>query len=246
MSWIRFGSPSSFFTASAATDLWTAPSAHGLAANTPIMFYDVNDPTGTGVNIPSPLFNATTYYVAASGLTTTQFKTTYASGGAPVDLLTNSGGTGVWLFYDSAATGGPNYAPNFVIVPCRTGAGVDVNLVDAALRGRNYVPQPFLSYLSLVQVDEVFLPDGFVGHAYSITEELTDVATVALAPGSTLPPGLTLTANPSEFTISGTPTTAGAYSFILRMTRGTFLMDVPYHLTINDDPDSGAGGVGGG
>lgn len=248
MSYVRFGSPTTYVTASAATDLWTAPSVHGLSIGQAIFFYDVTDPTGTGVNMPSPLINATTYYVASSGFTTTAFKVAYTVGGAAVDLLTNSGSPGLWLFYDTSGGGTlGGYAPNYLVVPCRTGAGVNVNVIDAALRGRTFKPQPFLTFLDFVAIDEVFLPDGFVGTAYSTTEDFTDVATVVLTSG-TLPAGLALTqATSDSYTISGTPTTIGTSDFTLRITRGTYLIDMVCHITINAASSSGeVGGVGGG
>lgn len=148
MSYVRFGTPSTFVTASASTDLWTAPSAHGLSANWPVFFYDTVDPTGS--NIPSPLVNATTYYVISSGLTTTAFKVAFTAGGTAVNLTTNSGAGGIWLFFDAGAGGGsgPNFAPAMLVVPCRTGTGVSVNVIDAGSRGRGFAPQPFLQYLS--------------------------------------------------------------------------------------------------
>lgn len=247
MSWVRFGSPTSFFTASAATDLWTAPTTHGLIAGTPIYFYDVN---GGGVNIPSPLFNATTYYVASAGLTTTQFKTAYTVGGLPVDLFTDSGGSGVWLFIDTTPVGGSGFVPNFLAVPSQTGTGVDVDKINATIRGRKYIPQPFLSLLNVINVDEVFLPDGFVGNVYSVTEHFSDYAVVTLLSGS-LPPGLAISQPappPVSFTIDGTPTTVGTYVFTLKLVRGTSVSNVSYHLTVNTTTtiDAVAGGMLGG
>jgi hypothetical protein len=99
--WVRWGSPTDWVTASAATDLWTTPSPHGLAVGAAVFFYDFND--GYGSNIPLPLINVVTYYVAASGFTATTFKVSYTNGGPPVDLTTNSG-PNIWLFI--TGTGG--------------------------------------------------------------------------------------------------------------------------------------------
>jgi hypothetical protein len=203
-----------------------------------IWFYDAFDPSG----VPSPLITAETYYVAASGLTSTQFKTAYTPGGAAVDLFANSGSS-VWLFYD---TGGGGYVPDFVIVPTANSLGA-LNVVNAAIRRIHRIPQPFQTLLDAVAVNEVFLPDGFVGQSYSITEDFDDTAIVTLVSGS-LPPGLTLTQPappPLSFTISGTPTLTGVYGFTLSVTRGTYLANVPYHLTIQPALDSGGAYVGG-
>lgn len=141
----------------------------------------------------------------------------------------------------------PTYAPNIVTVPTANSLGA-VNVINAAIRAIRRVPQPFLALLDSVAVNEVFLPDGFVGQSYSVTEDFDDTAYVTLVSGS-LPSGLTLTQPappPRSFTISGTPTLAGVYDFILNVTRGTYSANVPYHVTIQADPDQGSGGVGGG
>jgi hypothetical protein len=71
-----------------------------------------------------------------------------------------------------------------------------------------------------LHVDTDSLPDGYTDEAYSAT--LTAVVgtvpyTWSLALGS-LPTGLTLTTVGNEGVISGTPTTAGTYSFTVRVT----------------------------
>lgn len=83
------------------------------------------------------------------------------------------------------------------------------------------------------------LPSGTVGTAYSVTITTTGGVLPIIfniGSGSFLPPGLTLnpSPNPSSAIISGTPTTAGTFSFSLLVSNGcgvTFIMS--FSITIN-------------
>ena len=89
-------------------------------------------------------------------------------------------------------------------------------------------------------------PTGFVNHLYSATAVYTIALTATIVSGS-LPPGLALTQpTGSSYQISGTPTTIGVYSFTIRHTQGTNFTDVTFTVEIDEDPDQGAGVVGGG
>lgn len=73
-------------TAVASTDLVSTPIAHGLVAGNPVVF----EATVGGAGITP----GTTYYVIASGLTTTAFKPSTTIGGSAVNITTDmSGGT---------------------------------------------------------------------------------------------------------------------------------------------------------
>jgi hypothetical protein len=82
------------------------------------------------------------------------------------------------------------------------------------------------------------LPDGTLAVPYSqtILADGDTPITWSLLSGS-LPTGLSLS---SGGVVSGTPTVAGSYSFIVRATNATATDDQPFSITI----DSGAGGGG--
>jgi hypothetical protein len=95
-----------------------------------------------------------------------------------------------------------------------------------------------------INLSDTVLPDGYVGLAYSLHQTFASAAPVSIASGS-LPTGLALTQpTGSEMLLSGTPTTAGAYTFTVRVTVGGAFSDFIDHITINASPDSGTGGVG--
>lgn len=130
-------------------------------------------------------------------------------------------------------------------VPSATGIGTTITIINATILGRHWVPQPFLSYLNEIHLVETTLPNGFVGYLYALTQLYDGTATVAVVSGS-LPPGMGLVVTLTNVAITGTPTTAGAYTFTLRFTVGVATTDYLYHMTILADPNEGAGGVGGG
>ena len=65
------------------TDTFAAPSAHGFTTNDALRFV-----VSSGATIPAPLSAATTYYVIASGLTSTAFKISTTQGGGALDVTT--------------------------------------------------------------------------------------------------------------------------------------------------------------
>lgn len=87
---------------------------------------------------------------------------------------------------------------------------------------------------------------GTVGIAYAMEWYLEGCAvpvTFTLQSGS-LPPGLSLsTLSGAEGEISGTPTTAGTYSFTLRATNGYGYADQSFSITVSAAPSSGGGGA---
>lgn len=101
-----------------------------------------------------------------------------------------------------------------------------------------------LGALALNLSDTIF-PVGYLNHNWTFTQTFGSAATVTIASGS-LPTGLALSQpTGSSVTITGTPTTLGTYDFTTRITIGANYLDFPTHITINDDPDEGAGGIGG-
>jgi hypothetical protein len=252
MSYIRFGGPTSYFTASAATDLWTAPSSiAALPANTQVWFYCPLDSTGTGVGLPSPIIQGSLYYISASGLTTTQFKISNTSGGATVNLLTDSSAS-IWMYYDSVTAGGAGFAPDMVNVPTADGLGNVKTLINAAIFARRRKPQPFLSSgISAPQIWGVWaFGDGYVGVPY-LQEwyiENTDRPVVYTLQSGSLPAGLSLLniGSSAQGRVSGTPTLAGTYPFTLRATLPTStFQDQSFSITITADPNEGYSFIGG-
>ena len=98
--------------------------------------------------------------------------------------------------------------------------------------GRHYIPQPFLSYLERINLTETWFPDGYVGHLYEITQNFDRTPVVSIVAGA-LPPGLGLSIAANSLTITGTPTTVGAYDFTIRFISGVVATDYLDHITIN-------------
>jgi hypothetical protein len=97
-------------------------------------------------------------------------------------------------------------------------------------------PNP-VAPLGLPFSGDVLLPDGTVGTAYSVEESTVATGTVtpvtySILSGS-LPPGLSLSAVGNNWEISGTPTTAGTYSFTLRCSNSIGNTDVALSITIH-------------
>jgi hypothetical protein len=86
-------------------------------------------------------------------------------------------------------------------------------------------------------------PIGYVGNAYSLTWDLSPAApptTYTLYSGS-LPPGLSLNSISADLgSITGTPTTAGSYSFVVTATNAYGKANQPMTITINN-PGGGGG-----
>ena len=87
---------------------------------------------------------------------------------------------------------------------------------------------------------------GYVGNPYLLQWDLTSAAsptTYALYSGS-LPPGLSLAnvvgGDGNQGKISGTPTTAGSYSFVVTATNAYGTADEPMTITISN-PAGGGG-----
>ena len=140
----------------------------------------------------------------------------------------------------------PTYAPDYVVVPSRTGLGVSVDVVNATILGRHFAPQPFLTYLDQINISDTTFPSGYVNVPYLFQQTYGNNPIITVVAGS-LPPGIVLTQPlANQVQLSGTPTTVGTYNFTLRITIGVTSSDYTYHLTIGPEPDSGAGGVGGG
>ena len=119
----------------------------------------------------------------------------------------------------------PTYAPDLKFVTCLTGTGATVTLPNSRC-GRSYKPQPFLSYLERITLTETWFPDGYVGHLYDITQNFDRTPVVSIVAGA-LPPGLGLSVAANALTITGTPTTVGAYDFTIRFVSGVVGYGLP-------------------
>ena len=107
--------------------------------------------------------------------------------------------------------------------------------------GPNPVPP-----LGLPFIGEILLPNGVVGEPYDVEEECdppgaTTPITFSISSGS-LPPGLSLTYAGNAWEISGTPTTAGTYGFVLEASNATG--NTTRSLSITVDVISGATNYG--
>ena len=121
---------------------------------------------------------------------------------------------------------------------------MSINLVNAGLRGVHRVPQPFLNYLSLIALNDTVLPDGYVNQSYSFQNTYSGGATAVITSGS-LPPGLSMSFAGTVFTITGTPTTVGFYTFTVQFTVGVTVTSSVYHINIDADPSGGGAFISG-
>lgn len=83
--------------------------------------------------------------------------------------------------------------------------------------------------------------NGVVGYSYTWSVTPTGATSISLLSGS-LPSGLSLSGT-STATISGTPTTAGTYSFTLRATNSYGTADKAFSITIAAASGGGGGGA---
>ncbi len=172
--------------------------------------------------LPAPLDGNTRYYVLSTGLTTTALKIALTAGGAVIDIT--SAGTGTHTIWNNSKW--------------------DVLQTGFGYRG---------TYAAIDDVPigqwaggDLTMPAAYLGHTYNVTWIFATAVTLAVQSGS-LPPGLVFN-EVDDFTktITGTPTTLGTYTFVLRASRGGGFGDATFHITVNADPDEGVGGVGGG
>ena len=144
------------------------------------------------------------------------------------------------------------YAPNFVTIEHQLDhLKNDVSLVNAAIWGRVFVPQPFRAagVTAPTVWGEFGLPDGYIAQSYFTQwyiENVDQPVTYSIASGS-LPPGLTLSdvGTTAEGQITGTPTTEGTYNFTLRATGPTAVADKSFTIIIHAATDPGSSFVGG-
>jgi hypothetical protein len=145
------------------------------------------------------------------------------------------------------------YAPDFVTVPTRNHLGSDINVVNAAIYGRGFIPQPFRAagIVAPIVWGIFSFPDGYVAQSYFtewFIENVDQPVLYTLKTGS-LPPGLSLSDVGSPVTaegeITGTPTTAGTYNFTLTATGPTATADQDFTIVIHAATDTGSSFVGG-
>lgn len=133
-------------------------------------------------------------------------------------------------------TSGVSYPPT---APKFVGDGGKTYLGPALGTGRpvGLQTQPYLGSIAL--------PDGFVGTAYDAegdqaAPEIATPITYSISSGS-LPPGLSLSTSGTAWVISGTPTTAGTYTFTLEATNSYGSSTANLSIVIHA-PSSGSGG----
>lgn len=143
------------------------------------------------------------------------------------------------------------YAPDFVSVLGKNHLGDSVTLVNAAIWGRGFKPQPFTTAgITAPLVWGTFgFPDGYVGQSYQtqwFIENIDEPLVYTLQSGS-LPTGLTLSniGATAEGQISGTPTVSGTYTFTIRATGPTATADHTFSIVIHAATATGSSFVGG-
>jgi hypothetical protein len=160
--------------------------------------------TVTSVPCPPPIITTTSLVGGTVGVP--YFATISATGTAPITFALASGSLPPGLSLSSAGviSGTPTTAGDFdFTVQAKNACGTDI--------------QDFsIPVCALPDITTTSLPSGIVGTAYSATINAmgSTPITFTLASGS-LPPGLSLS---SAGVISGTPTTAGTFSFTVRAT----------------------------
>ncbi len=107
------------YSADAATDLLTAAAPHGLEAGMEIVFFT------TSVT-PGGLALVTTYYVIASGLTSTAFKVSTTLGGGAVNIT--GAGTGTQTYGASGSPAVLSLTPTVVSGPSSISAALNGNV----------------------------------------------------------------------------------------------------------------------
>ena len=135
-----------------------------------------------------------------------------------------------------------NRTINWVEIPCKTSTNATVILINAALFGHHWLPQPFLAagLINPVVWGDFSFGPGYVGELYD-TEwyiENVDLPIVYTLVSGALPPGLTLQniGSTARGSISGTPTASGLYGFTLRATGPTAVDDQFFGIRIYGNP----------
>jgi hypothetical protein len=165
---------------------------------------------------------------------------TYA---APIQLIPTAhshGGGSITLPFQ-AVLSNRNYRVDWVNVRTATGVGQAVIMVNAALYGRHWRPQPFaLGLGSLFTGSDVLLPEAYVAISYELDWHFfIGIQLISVYSGS-LPPGLVFTfVDNFTWTITGIPTTVGYYTVQLKIlidqTYGFITLHIPV-LAGNPDP----------
>jgi hypothetical protein len=172
--------------------------------------YNVAGPTPTVLNFVSGAALGTRQLGAVSSFTVTP------TGGTPPYTLTPQGPLpdGFFLQPSSGSSNGP-----FTVQGIPSAPGTYSFTLQAQDSVGNIGVRTFTFIISPITVSfATAQPDGSIGLAYSQVIKTFDAAgavTWSVAPGSTLPPGVNVL---SSGLLSGTPTTAGNYSFTLNAT----------------------------
>jgi hypothetical protein len=142
---------------------------------------------------------------------------------------TGPGGPLSWSVADGSLPQGLSLGPDGVISGVPTSLGSGAFTARVADRFGYSTTRSFILNVSTIAVTTRSVPDGFVGAAYSVPLEFTGgpFPTWRLA-GGTLPPGLKLASG----RISGTPTTAGSFTFWVTVTSGGVTSYPPQRLTL--------------
>jgi Putative Ig domain len=152
--------------------------------------------------------------------------TTFVAGG-PNSYTMTASATPTPSFADDTSTPLPtwltltdngNGTATLLGTPPTDAAGTTVNLtVDETNGSANPLDEPLTLTVAPVALTAASPPDPDIGEPYSYTFTASAPATFSVAPGSSLPAGLTLSA---AGVLSGTPTEMGRFPFALQVTSG--------------------------
>jgi hypothetical protein len=135
-----------------------------------------------------------------------------------------------------------SWAINWREVPCVDGVGADHILINAALRGRHFITEPFSNLSNPMLWGTFDFAPGYLNRKYReqwYLENVSHPITFAMDSGS-LPPGLRLTTVDNMGQISGIPTRSGKYAFSILANSPGVSGSKFFHIIVSD-PGGGSG-----
>lgn len=137
------------------------------------------------------------------------------------------------------------YAPNWKEVPCVNALGNTVTLINAALWGKHYRPQPFnvgggVAGIPVWNTFEMSPAEYGIYYKFEwYIENVSEPVTYSVVSGS-LPTGLSLTSVAgARGRVDGTPTALGTFNFTLRATNLVGSNDHAFSIVVSPLPVGG-------
>jgi alpha-tubulin suppressor-like RCC1 family protein len=217
---------------------------------------------GTNVNSETPALASTPSGVrfvsvdggSSNGMAVTESGAIYAWGGSNGNGVFGNGGT----VTSRVPVLGPNFKPSSVLFDTSTGTSfsatgdvatvtspahaaglVDVTVTSTLYGGTTVTPTTAdltfvdgFRYIAPPVITTTTLPNGTVSTSYSSEIEVTSTEETSVeVTAGTLPPGLTF--NPQTWSLTGTPTTAGTYTFTVTADNGYGTDTQQYSIVID-------------